>query len=66
MKVKAMQCSLCGDAMEYEIVELELVSRESVGQPGWYCWTCKVSGHTAEDLFLADHLAIDKIPKPEG
>ena len=57
MRIASMQCSICGEAMEYEVVEIELVSTQSVGQPGWYCWTCQVGHHTAQDLFLAEHHA---------
>lgn len=52
-----MQCKQCGGEMEYDVVEITLESRETIGQPGWYCWICNLSGHTAGDLFLADHRA---------
>jgi hypothetical protein len=63
MRLTTMQCSICGDEMEYEIVELELVSRQTANQPGWYCWTCNVGNHTAQDLFLAEHHAGEHEPK---
>ena len=66
-----MQCSTCGEEMEYDIVEIELVARETLAQPGWYCWTCNLSGHSAQDLFHADRVpdyppghARDHAPEP--
>ncbi len=52
-----MQCELCGDAMEREIVAIEVViasRRVSIDQPGWYCWSCKLGTHSASDLAIAD------------
>jgi hypothetical protein len=52
-----MQCKSCGDAMEREIVAVEVViagRRASIDQPGWYCWSCKLGMHSAGDLAIAD------------
>ena len=52
-----MQCELCGDAMDYEIVAVEIViagRRVSIDQPGWYCWACKLGTHSASDLAIID------------
>jgi hypothetical protein len=52
-----MHCESCGDATEREIVAVEVViagRRESIDQPGWYCWSCKLGMHTAGDLAIAD------------
>jgi hypothetical protein len=52
-----MQCESCGDAMEREIVAIEVViasRRVSIDQPGWYCWSCKLGTHSASDLAIAD------------
>lgn len=52
-----MQCESCGDAMEHEIVAVEIViagRRVSIDQPGWYCWACKLGTHSANDLAIID------------
>jgi hypothetical protein len=52
-----MQCESCGDAMEREIIAVEVVvggRRASIDQPGWYCWSCKVGTHSSGDLAIAD------------
>jgi hypothetical protein len=52
-----MQCESCGDAVECEIVAIEVVianRRVSIDQRGWYCWSCKLGTHTAGDLAIAD------------
>jgi hypothetical protein len=57
VKVEAMQCQSCGDAMEREIVAIEIVTagrRVSIDQPGWYCWSCKLGTHSVGDLALVD------------
>ncbi|MBV9537307.1 MAG: hypothetical protein JOY70_00075 [Acidisphaera sp.] len=48
-----MLCDGCGETMGRETIVL--VSRlrgrtRSVSQPGWFCWTCQVSVHTACDM----------------
>jgi hypothetical protein len=56
-KVEGMQCQPCGDAMEREIVAIEIViagRRVSIDQPGWYCWSCKLGTHSVGDLALVD------------
>jgi hypothetical protein len=48
-----MQCESCDDAMEYEIIAVEVLvanRRVSVDQPGWYCWSCKLATHSATNL----------------
>ena len=53
-----MQCDSCSDDMEREIVAIEVViagRRMSVDQPGWYCWTCKISTHSTSDLAICDN-----------
>ncbi len=62
MRIVTMECRICGEEMEYDVIEIALESHETVGQPGWYCWVCNLSGHSAQDLFLADHDAADKKP----
>jgi hypothetical protein len=64
MRLTTMQCSICGEEMEYEAIELELISRQTMNQPGWYCWTCQMSHHSAQDLFLAEHHAKGEDDKP--
>jgi len=52
-----MQCESCSEEMEREIVAIEIViagRRSSLDQPGWYCWSCKIGTHTANDLAIAD------------
>ena len=52
-----MQCESCGDAMEREIVAIEVViasRRVSIDHPGWYCWSCKLGTHSASDLAITD------------
>ena len=52
-----MQCESCGDAMEREILAVEIVvagRRVSIDQPGWYCWACKLGTHSAGDLAIID------------
>jgi hypothetical protein len=52
-----MQCESCGDAMQREIVAVEIVlagRRSSIDQPGWYCWACKLGAHPASDFAIAD------------
>jgi len=52
-----MRCESCGEAMEREIVAVEIVisgRRASLDQPGWYCWSCKIGTHSAGDLAMAD------------
>ena len=52
-----MLCTGCGERMQRETVVLVTRSRgrsKSVMQPGWYCWTCKTSAHSASDLLAAD------------
>lgn len=52
-----MQCRSCGEAMEREVVAVEVViagRRASIDQPGWYCWSCKLGAHSISDLAIAD------------
>jgi hypothetical protein len=52
-----MQCKSCDDAMEREIVAVEVViagRRTSIDQPGWYCWSCKLGAHSASDHAMAE------------
>ena len=53
-----MQCKSCGDAMEREVIAVEVVvsgRRASIDQSGWYCWSCKVGTHSSGDLAIADN-----------
>jgi hypothetical protein len=48
-----MLCDECGDVMQRETVVLVTRIRgrnRSELQPGWYCWGCKTSAHSAGDL----------------
>ena len=51
------RCDPCDADMEYESVSIE-VSIDgkviTVDQPGWYCWCCRSSRHSAGDLFTLD------------
>jgi hypothetical protein len=61
-----MQCESCGDAMEQEIVAVEVViagRRASIDQPGWYCWSCKLGTHSAGDLAIAEDALVALLGK---
>jgi hypothetical protein len=52
-----MKCDGCEAEMTYEVVELDVIvagRHRQVGQPGWYCWACRISTHSASDLYLAE------------
>jgi hypothetical protein len=51
-----MLCDDCGDVMQRETVVLVTRVRgrnRSELQPGWYCWGCKTSAHSAGDFLPA-------------
>jgi hypothetical protein len=60
-----MQCDACGEAMEREVVTIDvnIAGRlASIDQPSWYCWTCRLGAHTASDLAIGDA----ELPTPNG
>ena len=61
-----MQCESCGDAMEREIVAVEIVvagRRATIDQPGWYCWACKLGTHTAGDFAIIEDALVALLGK---
>jgi hypothetical protein len=48
-----MLCDGCNESMQRETIVIVSRARgrmRSIMQPGWYCWTCRTSVHSAGDL----------------
>ncbi len=66
-----MVCDECGDVMQRETVVLVTRVRgrkRSELQPGWYCWGCKTSAHSAGDFLpgTASRRGARPVPAPSG